>query len=429
MQGNDSQLDKHVTRLSTDPRVTMLLLPLPNNQRLTDVPDKPKATPAPKHVPRPAAKNANKRKTRAERDCPDELKGYTAKGERGSGGASEGHTILEGPQVSAFSPDVNCLNLSDDEMKDCVEEPPSGETPQPLHDISEEMPNRNTQDGLRCVRNFNGMPLEDLYVIEIFAGSARLSKVARDCGFRTMAVDHTAARSCGFPICSFDLTNEDDLHALLNFLDEAADCILAVWIAPPCGTSSRAREKKLPQLEALGMKVPGPLRSLQQPGQLDGLSGVDKIKVEKANMLYDAVYTLATKACELCIFTAIENPSNSHYWGTTPTKRLCEEQQHHYVNFHTCAHGGDRDKATSLWVNDNWLDELSLFCDGKHKHKPWTTQVRGGGFKFATKDEAAYPVLLCERIINCLKGIALQLGAQSPETMQQQAAGPTRDKH
>ena len=77
MVGIDIPLDKHVTRLSTDPRVTMLLLPLPVNQRVTEVAEKPKA--AAKPPSRPAPKNNNKRKTRAEKSCPDELKQYTTK--------------------------------------------------------------------------------------------------------------------------------------------------------------------------------------------------------------------------------------------------------------------------------------------------------------------------------------------------------------
>ena len=55
MDGNEIPLDKHVTRLATDPRVTMLLLPLPTNQRVTEAPDKPR--PNAKAGPvRPAAK-------------------------------------------------------------------------------------------------------------------------------------------------------------------------------------------------------------------------------------------------------------------------------------------------------------------------------------------------------------------------------------
>ena len=162
-----------------------------------------------------------------------------------------------------------------------------------------------------------------------------------------MAVDHSTARSCGFPICVFDLTDPDDLERMVQFIEESADSILGIWIAPSCGTCSRAREKRLFSLEKAGVKTPIPLRSVSQPDQLDGLSGLDKIKVEKANMLYDAVYVLASLACTLRIFVGIENPTNSHYWNTTPMRTLCEEQTHHYVTFHNCAHGGERDKSTS----------------------------------------------------------------------------------
>ena len=78
MQGTVIPLDGHVTRLSTDPRVTMLLLPLPSSQRVTDAGDKPK--PAVKPAPRPTLKNnSGKRKTRAERICPEEIRNYTTR--------------------------------------------------------------------------------------------------------------------------------------------------------------------------------------------------------------------------------------------------------------------------------------------------------------------------------------------------------------
>lgn len=41
MDGNEVPLDKHVARLSIAPRVTMLLLPLPANQKVVEVPGKP----------------------------------------------------------------------------------------------------------------------------------------------------------------------------------------------------------------------------------------------------------------------------------------------------------------------------------------------------------------------------------------------------
>ena len=47
---------------------------------------------------------------------------------------------------------------------------------------------------------------------------------------------------------------------------------------PPCGTASKARERPLKHLEQLGLKVPKPLRSRDQPDQLDGLEVLTKSK-------------------------------------------------------------------------------------------------------------------------------------------------------
>ena len=230
-------------------------------------------------------------------------------------------------------------SISESEMDMEMDETPKGDNPTVFTGAAEELDKGHTREPPPRIRNFNGMSLEDLFVIEICAGSARLSKAAHQCGFRTMAVDHSTGRTCGFPICVFDLTDADDLAHLLHFIEESADSILAIWIAPSCGTCSRAREKRLKEFEKAGIKTPIPLRSKEKPDQLDGLSGLDKIKVEKANMLYDAVYTLASLACALHIFVGIENPTNSHYWNTSPMEKLCNEQAHHYVTFHNCAHG------------------------------------------------------------------------------------------
>ena len=303
-----------------------------------------------------------------------------------------------------------------------MREIPNGKTS--TGDISpEELDTRRTRTEF-IGKSFTGRSLDDLFIIELCAGSARLSKVAHQQGFRTMAVDHSAARANSFPICIFDLSDPADLGSIKSFLQESADSILAVWVAPPCGTASRAREKRLKHLEKAGFKSPIPLRSTLQPDQLDGLAGLDKIKVESANMLYASIYELVSLACDLGIFVAIENPTNSHYWNTSPMVALSKEREHHYVTFHNCAHGGDRDKSTSLWVNGDWLDSLAMLCDGKHQHKPWTTKLDNGTIKFATAEEAAYPILLCERVVHCLRDHALKLGAFSPQTIADQTEQP-----
>ena len=60
--------------------------------------------------------------------------------------------------------------------------------------------------------------------------------------------------------------------------------ILWAHFAPSCGTASRARGSPLPKL---GVKVPQPLRSDAQPMGIDGLTDLDKIKAETANITYD----------------------------------------------------------------------------------------------------------------------------------------------
>ena len=153
---------------------------------------------------------------------------------------------------------------------------------------------------------------------------------------------------------------------------------------------------------------------------MDGLSGVDKMKTEKANMLYDAIYTLA-KVCHIHnVAFAIENPGNSHFWNTSPIEKLQQEVTHHYVSFHDCCHGGERDKLTSILVNNTWLDGLEGRCDRQHRRKPWVPTVHNNKIHFATGEEAAYPWLLCERIVHAIRFAIENQGAILHQTLEQQ---------
>ena len=260
-----------------------------------------------------------------------------------------------------------------------------------------------------------------LYVVEICAGSAKLSKAALEMGFMVLPIDHKTTRSCGVPIQVWDLEDPQQLQLLLDFLQEEKDNILLVWMAPPCGTASRARERRQPKLEAQGVKVPVPLRSTVQPDQLDGLQGTDKVKTEKANILYSAIHDIAVLCHSLDLFAVIENPFNSHFWSTTPMQKLnTSVASHSWVSFHNCCHGGDRDKLTSLWVNKPWLNDLEARCDGKHSHKSWVPSKTPDGVLFPTSEEAAYPTILCTRIISMMAIQAEAMGANMSETLQQQ---------
>ena len=158
-------------------------------------------------------------------------------------------------------------------------------------------------------------------------------------------------------------------------------------------------------------RCPQPLRSDDRPDALDRLSGLDKYKVEMANLLYDAVLQIAECAVPLDICVAVENPTNSHYWNTTPTKTMLEKFGDRRVTFHACAHGGSRDKLTTIWQSQCYFDSLELRCDKKHSHASWRPVMKDGKMQYPTAQEASYPYLLCERIVACVLTQVQSMGA------------------
>ena len=108
MNGTVIPLDRHFKQLTTDPRVTMLLLPLPNSQRVQDPLDSAKKTAQPKSSggPPAAPKRANKRKTRAERGCPEELRKYNMK--VASGQICWNYNLKDGCQLPTNGKPARC---------------------------------------------------------------------------------------------------------------------------------------------------------------------------------------------------------------------------------------------------------------------------------------------------------------------------------
>lgn len=105
-------------------------------------------------------------------------------------------------------------------------------------------------------QRFTGMSVSDLLFVEIFAGTARLSKHAREAGMRVLPVDKTTARSSQIYIAQYDITDQQQFESLMQVLASEADRIAAVHLAPACGTASKAREKKLLSWVRKGFKVP-----------------------------------------------------------------------------------------------------------------------------------------------------------------------------
>ena len=269
-------------------------------------------------------------------------------------------------------------------------------------------------------RAFSHLLLEDVLLLEICAGSARLTKTARKFGLRGLAIDKTKARSCGVDILLLDLTNEHDFQFLCNLIQAEHERICLVFISPPCGTASRARARPIKSSLLRGRQAPKPLRTDLHPDQKPGLTGTDKIKVELANQLYDAVTDLILFCDSLGLAVVVENPLNSLYWKTSYARRYLTCLPTIFVDFHNCARGGSRDKLTRFWCNCEWFCSLSVMCDKQHSHASWKPRLQDGVLVFPTAEEAAYPFILCERIVAATISAIEQLGCKTYSSLGQQ---------
>ena len=278
-----------------------------------------------------------------------------------------------------------------------------------------EEPRRSLEKDLK----FQGRAVKDLYFLELFARTARLTKCFGQSGFKAMAFDKTSKRSEGQSVLEYDLSNKEEVNSLLSFIELNADRIALIHLAPPCGTASRARGKRLHFLKALNIKEPRPLRDDTFPDGFPWLQGSDKIRTEVANLLYEHTVLIAQTAIRLQIAVTIENPANSLMWKTSPFVQLFEQfPELKHVIFHNCAHGGVRDKLTSFATNVSWFDSLALLCDKQHTHAPWTPTVVAGKVHYPTHTEAAYPEILCQRIVSIVLAKVLELGAIETETLE-----------
>ena len=267
---------------------------------------------------------------------------------------------------------------------------------------------------------FSGMQVNELLFIEIFAGSGKLTKAARVWQFETMAIDKTVQRSTGTRISVLDLSEPDEAEALKQLIRQEHRRIVAIHLAPACGTASKAREKKLKNFSAMGIAVPVPLRSHAQPLGKDGLGGLDKLRTELANQIYSFTADIVELSLSLNILCSVENPENSLFWEYPDIKKNLPRGW--MTVFDSCMHGGRRKKSTSWWATKPTYNDLQAACDNSHQHASWAPSMSARGLVFPTAEEAAYPDLLCKRVAAAIHAYALQEGAVEPQDLPQQLA-------
>ena len=270
------------------------------------------------------------------------------------------------------------------------------------------------------LRRFHSLNLNDVIVVEIFAGSARLTSAVRDAGLQGIAVDFDKSRSNGPHIALFDLNDPSQFSALIAFLEKERHRIIWVHFAPSCGTASRARERPIKHLQKKGFRVPKPLRSNDYPLGLPGLRGQDKYRTETANITYERTAELCLLLDSWGIAISVENPLNSIFWLVPDIRNMVSQVGGFDTIFDHCCHGGLRDKSTLWWSNVDWFTPLAQRCDKQHAHAKWNPQLVDGKVVFPTHEEASYPILLCFRLASIVKDKAILMGATEVVTISDQ---------
>ena len=213
------------------------------------------------------------------------------------------------------------------------------------------------------------------------------------------------------PVATFDLTNRTDQMMLESLLEGGE--IDVIHGAPPCGTATRARDRPLHKAQGIKPAVWGPqrARSDQYPEGLPGLTGTLAARVSAANVIYEWLASFIRRADWLGCLWSVENPAGSYLWATRWWKNLYTSRCR--TIFQSCMHGGTRDSWRCWLGNFDELLKLNIVCDKQHVHAPWGTKADGS---FHTADEAAYPMLLCVRVVEQQVLALLARGVVGPAT-------------
>ena len=117
------------------------------------------------------------------------------------------------------------------------------------------------------------------------------------------------------PIVLADLSTQAGIELLMQWLSNPN--VVGIFLAPPCGSASRARSIPVKRKRPGDPEPPRPLRSNQYPNGLPFLCFVDRLKISKANKLYHLTAKLIQWAVEEDCLLVVENPQFSFFWQTS----------------------------------------------------------------------------------------------------------------
>ena len=214
-----------------------------------------------------------------------------------------------------------------------------------------------------------------------------------------------------------DLCTHEGVSLLWQWL--AQENVVAIFLAPPCGSASRARRIPLKRFLGKNSHGPLPLRDDLYPNGKPGLSFRDRQRISLANKLYHLTSQLVEWANLVGCIVCVENPQFSLFWATTFWTAAAKQMQ--YCVFHSCQYGSIRKKKTMLAFNHEAFYAVSAKCTGQNsKHKHAACGLDKEKKKFATSEDTAYPMGLAKLLANCIAMALKTLGIRAPEESLQQ---------
>ena len=191
------------------------------------------------------------------------------------------------------------------------------------------------------------------------------------------------------PITKIDLTQSNQVDIVIQLIRSGQ--VLAAHFAPPCGTCSRAREIFIPG-------GPRPLRNDSYPLGIPDLEGIDKLRVDQANAVYNSIFVIITELVAVNALITIENPDRSLFWNLPSSVDLLKTNMFTDTVFQHCKytlHRAMRPKWVRIRSNFKSVNILEGPCHLQHNHLSWG---KTGDGKFATSTEAEYPAELASKL-------------------------------
>ena len=181
--------------------------------------------------------------------------------------------------------------------------------------------------------------------MEIFAGSSRVTASLKQLGLKSsFGVDKVRSKNAMSTVIIADLTTPEGEELLMSWL--SMPNVVGIFLAPPCGSASRARQIPLKRKFGGKRDGPRPLRTDQFPNGIPNLNPSELSRVSLANQLYHLTAKLVKWAVEFGVIFVVENPQFSLFWATTFWTEVAHLAM--YSVFHSCQYGGLRKKKNNV---------------------------------------------------------------------------------